>query len=438
MASIWQKLAYIQSDEARISMLETLLAGPEYVYAAKQGGVYAFVLQWIAAYRRGERPAWPGQRAAQVPQPQPQQQPLIPTQSQSHTQAKYYPPPTKEATAIATVPPPKRALDALHQAYEDLGIDDSQPLTYEALRAAYKRAATRAHPDRGGSSEMFDNVTRSFLFLEEVIQKLIPRRPTDLKSDTPVTMEAALKARDVPLTRYAAQQQTDSHTTDIAYYTGAKVSAKPPSQTTHDQPPVALNPKKLDMNLFNKLFEENRLPDPDQDGYGDWLKSSGEDTRVQNADTLRSKFNRDVFNRTFEEQAASATAGGALTRYQAPDAITHTQGVELGAGRPSHYISPMGSKTGYTDLKYAYGEGSTFSQEVANVAWETGKKSFEQVKQEREAAPVPLSEREAAILASIEAQKAKAEEERQRRLAARDVQTEDVYSRMQRRLLIQK
>lgn len=432
MVNIWQKLAYIQSDEARIGMLETLLAGPEYVSAAKRGGVYAFVLQWIASYRRGERPLWPGQRVqAAPPQAPPSQQTAPPRQTtQRQTQPTYSAAPS---TAIATVPPPKRALDALHQAYDDLGIDDSRPLTYDSLRIAYKKAATKAHPDRGGSSEEFDAVTRSFLFLEEVIKKLVPSGP-DTKA--PVTMEAALKARSMPLTKpNYSTHDIEEYNADRAA-TNASAAAAAASAPRGDEPPVALNPKKLDMNLFNRLFEENRMPDPDQDGYGDWLKTNGDEARVKNAEQLRSKFNHDVFNRTFVEQTKQANNATALTRHQTPDAIVAAQGVELGGGRPAHYTSAMGSKTTYTDLKYAYGEGSTFSQDVEDVNWD--KKNFDQMKRERESAPVPLSEHESSVLAAVEAQKVRAEQERQRRLAARDVETEDVYTRMQRRLLIQK
>jgi hypothetical protein len=338
----------------------------------------------------------------------------------------------KENT-LAKVPPPKRALDTLHESYDILGIDDTKPLSHETLRIAYKKAAAKAHPDRGGSAEQFDEVTRAFLYLQEVINKLIPKGATD--GDDPrftqaVTKEAAIKARDGPLTKYDAEQAAHRMASGAL---GASASAP--------EPKVALNPKNLNMNVFNKLFEENRLPDPEQDGYGDWLKSNGEDRRLQNESQLRAKFNADVFNKTFAEQgtarggSGSSGSGSGITKYQAPDAITHHGGTELGGGRPQHFISPMGAKTGYTDLKYAYGEGSTFSQDIAGVKEE--KRTFDAMKREREAAPVPLTKEEQRMLDAIERQKAAAEEDRRRRLAVHDVAAEDVYAKMQQRLMIQ-
>ncbi len=441
---IWQNLTNM-SDEARIQMLETLMAGQEYVGAAKRAGVYAFVLQWIAAYRRGSAPQWPGARPAQNPR-DPYGPPMPTTTTQrtpsvsmmresgqyiSHVSNASHMSPTmmpamneprkvvKEST-LATVPPPKRALDTLHESYRVLGIDDSKPLNGDVLRLAYKKAAAKAHPDRGGTPEAFDAVTRAFLYLEEILNKLIPKGATDGEDPRftqAVTKEAALKARDGPLTKYDAEERARG------------------AGRALEEPKIALNPKNLNLSVFNKLFEENRLPDPDQDGYGDWLKSNGEDRRLQNESQLRSKFNADVFNRTFVEQGTRGGDGSALQKYQAPDAITHHGGVELGAGRPQHYISPMGAKTGYTDLKFAYGEGSTFSQEVAGV--QEGKRTLESMKMEREAAPVPLTAEEQRMLGAIERQKAAAEEERRRRLAVHDVAVEDTYSRLQRRMAIQ-
>jgi len=432
-----------------MQMLETLMAGSEYVNTAKRAGVYASVLQWIAAYRRGEAAPWPG--AVGANQHYSQQFASSPSHQTHQMNSPVRIPPTnvyipqmneprkvvKENT-LAAVPLPKRALDTLHESYRILNLDDSKSLSHELLKGAYKRAAAKAHPDRGGSAAAFDEVTRAYLYLEEVINKLVPRGSKD--GDDPrfavaVTKEVAIKAREGPLTKYDEEEAAHR---------------RPSTATTtekHEGPKVSLNPKNLNMSVFNQLFEENRMPNPDQDGYGDWLKSSGEDRRLQNETQLRSKFNADIFNKTFKEQGigrgsvgsdgegGAGGAGGAMLRHQAPDAITHHNGTELGGGRPSHFISPMGARTGYTDLKYAYGEGSTFSQEVSGIQEE--KRSFDTMKRERESAPVPLTGEEHRILNAIERQKTVVEEDRRRRMAVQDVESEDVYAKMQRRLMIQ-
>jgi hypothetical protein len=55
-------------------MIQTALAGPEYVNTAKRLGVYANLLAFISSVQRGERPALlPGERTG-IPAPVPQAQ----------------------------------------------------------------------------------------------------------------------------------------------------------------------------------------------------------------------------------------------------------------------------------------------------------------------------------------------------------------------------
>ena len=174
---IWNNLSSLESATSRIQMIETLLAGPEYVAAAKRANLYAALLSWIAAQRRGEFYPWPATYAASAPAPAPRpaariEDPprlrIVDVPPQAPTYAPTYAPThasTRSGT-IAIVPAPKRAMDVLHESYRILSIDDTKPLTHEVLRAAYKRAAIRAHPDKGGNPDAFDAVTRSFLYID--------------------------------------------------------------------------------------------------------------------------------------------------------------------------------------------------------------------------------------------------------------------------------
>jgi len=373
-------------------MLDTLLSAPEFVNAAKAAGLYIGILQWVKAQRNGTFAPWP--------QPQrPQEQ-------------------------LARVPPPKRALDTLHQAYSILELDDSKPLTHDTLRSAYRKAGLKTHPDRGGTSEAFDEVARAHEFLQQVLDKLLPKTAkdgSDPRFSAPVTQETALAAR------------------------GVRQVAPAPQGTPQlqDAPPIALNPKKLDINVFNKLFEENKLPDPDKDdGYGDWLKS--QDARELSSSTqakLRGKYNKDMFNKAFEDEAKRGTTGAqTLSKYAPPSELILAphMGTEIGAGRPAQYTNPSGtSGIAYTDLKHAYGDGATFSQEVSAVDMSGRPKTFEDAKREYNSAPKAMSTEEAAAVAAMDAAKAHAEAQRQRRAAVLDVNAEAVHERLQRRLMIQ-
>jgi len=418
-ARIWANLAALQSNDARAQMLDTLLAGPEYIQAAKRAGVYSSVLNWIAAYRRGERPYWPSSAA--------------PGGSARG--------PTSNATTLTTVPAPKRALDAIHEAYRVLGVDDTKPLTHESLKGYYRKASVHTHPDRGGSAEKFNEITKSFLYLQEVLNKLSPRGGSAEDSEVAMSPPPPAPPRMVVEDRYTTdlvvggqpqQRQVVAHIPPPPRQMPLMPS---PAHERPTGPPVSLNPKSLNMTVFNQLFEENRLPDPDQEGYGDWFKSAEEAGSNRDTSALRSKFNKDTFNKMFSEgqKGGAGHNGGAGN----PSEIFHSAGVELGGGRPQQFTAALGAKMGYTDLKYAYGEGSTFSQDVANV--QTGKqRTFDELKRERESAPAPLSEQEMAAVEAIKRQREVAEAERLRRLTTQDTRTEKIYNQLQSRIHVQK
>ena len=432
---IWENLSSIQSPEARYKMLDTLLAGPEYVATAKKANVYAGLLQWKTALQRGEYAVWPTPliSTAAVAVAAVAVAAAAPVQQNSIGYAPRRPPTlqisdgrdVRTNTTLARVAPPKRALDALNEAYDILQIDDTKPLTHEALRSAYKRAAISAHPDKGGSEAAFDAVTKAFFYIQEVLEKLLPKTATDgtdVRFTAPVTKEAALKARGIttPTTKTAPAPST--------------------ALKLEDRPPIALNPKKLDMTVFNKLFEENRLPDPEKDdGYGDWLKTQDERGPQQK---MRGKYNADVFNKMFEDEAkkpASAAGSTALSAYRPPSELTLAPGfgAELGGERPAHYTkAPASNGIGYTDLKFAYGEGSTFSQEVATVSMDGRPKNLEEAKRAYGSAPGAMTAEQAAAVAAFDRAKEHAEEQRRRRLAVHDVGAEAAHERLKNRLMI--
>lgn len=393
---IWNELSLIENEVTKIKMIETLFNVPEYIKSFKSAGLYSDIITWIAVIKRGQWAPFP----------------------------KYAPPVPKESALIKQAPA-KRAMDYLHEAYDLLGLSDDEPLTMELLKSAYKRRAVSCHPDKGGSSEVFDSLTKAYLYLQEVYKKLVPK---GLRPDTnavSVTMESAVKYRnDTSLPSYNENNSI------------AIVSRETPIRAYDNETPLQINPKKLDMNVFNQLFEQNRLPDPEKDdGYGDWLKT--QDSVKKTGSNMRGKFNLDIFNNTFESEARDfeKKTGTVLTKYDSPDALILTPtAVVLGGEKPSEYTAPAGSRVQYTDLKAAYSTKMTFSQEVGNV--KVGKKSYDQVKSEREKDPGPTTAEEAAHISEMAKKAEQMERGRQMRLAARDTDVTAYHDRIKQRLLI--
>lgn len=404
---IWNEVSLIENEATKIKMLETLLNAPEYVKSLKQASLYADIVTWIAVIRRGQWAPFPK-----------------------------YAPPAPASTAITKQPPARRAMDYLHEAYDLLGLSDDEPLSLEILKSAYKRKAVTCHPDKGGDPAVFDALTKAYLYLQEVYKKLVPKAVRPDSQAPVVTMESANKYRNDPSLPMFENEEGNS----IAMV--VRDSSTPVHKTVQpfvEKAPLHINPKKLDMNVFNQLFEQNRLPDPEKDdGYGDWLKA--QDPVKKQGSNMRGKFNLNVFNSAFESEARELekqerSKANGITKYDNPDAMILTPGaVVLGGEKPSEYTAPAGSRVQYTDLKAAYSTRMTFSQEVGDI--KVGKKSYEQAKAEREKDPGPTTAEEAARIAEMTRKAEQLEKNRQMRAAANDVGAAAYHDRIKQRLLI--
>ena len=66
---IYKNILQLQSPQTRVKMLETLLAGQEYVASAKQAGIYGPILSYVATVRRGDASFLPGEKTGGHQQP---------------------------------------------------------------------------------------------------------------------------------------------------------------------------------------------------------------------------------------------------------------------------------------------------------------------------------------------------------------------------------
>lgn len=421
---IYQKLLAIQNPQTRLQMIDTLMGDPGIVHSAKVAGIYANILQVAAAIRHGGAvPLLPGEGTQQQQQRPPQQLPnqlayhpgafqqRTQTQSQSRQLVTTGQPQTQQ-NYVQQVSKPKRSEKALNfftACLRVLEIQEEITLTEETLKTAYKRAVIKVHPDKGGTKEAFDAVTRAYAYLMDIL-KLVKGQSGS------AGQEAVPELGSVQERRKAASQEWQM-----------------PSE------PIRLNPKNLDMNKFNQLFEQTRVPDPDEDGYGDWLKdeSGGKKAKIRGK-KFSENFNRDVFNQMFEEETRDSGEGSQLIQFQHPQELVLSQsaGVELGRDRPSDYTSAYDSGIQFTDLRSAYTKENTVSEKVSNVRVEN--RDFNSYKAQREKAPERYNDAEMAALAAYEAQQKQREKQRAFRAAQEQVAAQDYFERMKQLVITQK
>ena len=390
---IYKKILQIQSPATRIQMLETLLAGQEYVATAKQTGLYGPILSYIVSARRGDPAVLPGETSGQ-------NQLQVPRQGQRAT----------ENTLVNRAGDPgahSKAISFFSQCLQILGLEEEVALNEKLLKEAYKKASIRAHPDKGGSEEAFDSVTRAYAYLGEIL-----RRVRGGRSETVNVSEES------PARLTASREQT--------------------SESWKMVEPVKLNPKSLNMDTFNKVFEQTRLPDPDEDGYGDWLKNP-EGGQVGGSSKFNGKFNRSVFNEAFENEVkARATGHNSAVALRQPEALVMAPnlGIELGRERPDDFTGANLNGLKYTDLKRAYTSDSTFSHQVADVR--VSNKSFDAAATERKSAPGPLSAAEMEAIAEGERRMAQRQSSQVQRITEEDRRISEHFQKMQRFVITNK
>ena len=429
---IYKDLLKIQNPTTRAEMIRTLLAGPEYVTSARVSGVYAYLLAYMGRVDAGQRPAaLPGEMSmTAVSQAPSLQAPSYQVQSQAPSQAQSQAPSqaqrqaqrqaqSQQSTHIVDFSPPsiqqrpsahimkgkrnEKALNYFQKCLEVLGLEEEVALTEDALKKAYKRAALKSHPDKkGGSEEEFEAITRAHAYLGEILLRIKGGRGKEGKVEAPEALN-------------------DNRASDAKQWEMVE--------------PVRLNPKKLDMNAFNQMFEQTRIPDPEEDGYGDWLKGAD---GAADGPKFGGKFNRDVFNKAFEDEAMKRRANGQDLTVRQPEALTlaPNSGVELGRGGGGSFTAAANASLKFTDLKNAYTSENMITNQISDVRVES--RSFEQYSSSRKAAPTPLSNQEMEGVMAAEAATNRREEQRRLRAAQEDSVGSQYFERMKRLVITNK
>ena len=421
---IYKNILSIRNPHTRVQMIQTCFMSTEYIMSAKRAGIYSFLLQYMTSIQSNTStnipPVLPGENeiysqprvpSATVPPPliqsnkQTRQTQLVSTIEQR----------PQSAWAHISETPKNKIISYFSSCLEVLGIQEEVALTPDSLKVAYKKAALRAHPDKGGSEEHFEAITRAYAYLSEILTRIGGGRKLS-------SAEGAVHT----LSGIQNERATDAN------------------QWKHADP-VRLNPKNLNMNTFNQLFTEMKaeMPDPDSDGYGDWLKSDTPNSSHSSSKMFGGKFNRDVFNRTFEDEMKQNGQNGqngqtTITQYNHPSAmaIVPTFGTEIGGGRPETYTAPMDGKTQYTDLRSAYTTETTISDKVAGIHVES--RNYDTYSAGRKKAPDPLTDTEQQHLYQSEQQLQSRENQRQRRKAEEDIAHNTFFERMKQRVIMDK
>ena len=297
------------------------------------------------------------------------------------------------------------------------------------LKGAYKKLAMKTHPDKPtGNVEQFQLVTKCYLSLLEKYKARESDRPfNELKQASSAYLKDQAKSRMMNK-NFASNSRNDSS-----------------NGVGKD---IVVDKDKFDLKLFNKIYEQNKLWDSNDDGYGNWLSSDTAEEAP--AEIFGNKFNLNVFNSTFEDYKERLTAqSGAIQEYHEPrelvscatgftDLDQDTRRVEDFSKPSSIAPTGIGGKAGgrdlaYTDLKTAYTSRGAFI-DPNKVEYKTYK-NVEELKKDRGNVRYDMTAEELRAYQIKQYQQEEEEARRQALIRDRDNQIADTYSRTHERML---
>lgn len=320
--------------------------------------------------------------------------------------------------------------------------------TAEELKRAYKRLAIQVHPDRPtGNKERFQYITKCYMLL---IEKLKTRQTAekgfmDLKrpyqhqygESNGSKCEDGFDLRAKPSNSYDVNDRLTSHFRDMY----SQQQNKP-----QQLPQLSTESQSFNNAAFNKLYEENRLWNPNDDGYGDWMNKSDRMTdEIEKPEKIfGDKFCLNIFNSTFEKKISSTST--TLAKIEKPQELVScsSEYTTLDGSIAISDFSKSADSTGslssnsltYTDYKKAFDNGGANLLQTAGLtANRPSYRTVDELKRARSEISFIMSEEDIRREEERKQQEATAELERQRRLRQHDIIYQQHYDNTHQRVL---
>jgi len=248
--------------------------------------------------------------------------------------------------------------------YELYGIPKNQKIDLQDLKLKYKKYALETHPDKNnGDSKNFNIISEAFKVLyEDYKLKQNDKQFNELKNNSKSFIEK--------------QHKTNYRNTDFSK-------------------------DNFNANKFNKFYDEHRISNVTDDGYGDWENSNENEDIVKNPNLTKGNFNS-MFD-------TNVKVSNNLVKYTSPKELFMNDDnncEELGVDKIDNYTGKSKS-INYTDYKEAH----TTSRLVDPNAKYTQYNSINEIK----AARSNIKDLTADEIMEIELEKTRKEEQEERR-----------------------
>ncbi len=185
--------------------------------------------------------------------------------------------------------------------YEIIGV--SKKFSLDELKYNYKKIAKKVHPDRGGNEKIFKLVTLAYKQLLEIYKlKQINKEFNELKTDFQEFRQNQNNEQRRNKKLHNNYNNTDSDSTYIKSY-----KKKENQDVTNNMG-----------DIFNKIYEENKINDVYDRGYGNLMTKS--DANRPDIDVKKTINNMKNFNEIFDKTPVSKH-NKKIIKYREPIAL---------------------------------------------------------------------------------------------------------------------
>lgn len=248
-----------------------------------------------------------------------------------------------------------------------LSIDE---ISANSLKHAFKASILKAHPDKGGESELFDKILSGYVYLSETFQRIYGGRETLQNIVSPDELRTM-------------------------------------------RPDELINRifEEFDNEAFNAEF--NKVHPRFDRGYGSWLKNTENETNIvndgvygvatQKPPTFEEKDLNTVFEKVIKEGKPIVPSAIILH----PEEMAYVSGSVLGTAiidnNDESFTSNIFTNPEYTDIYSAFNNDNTICDKVAPFSDST--KTFEEILAERNAEIKPFDNDELEEIQAFEKKK---------------------------------
>jgi len=268
----------------------------------------------------------------------------------------------------------------------------------KALKKAYLKKALVTHPDRGGSQLEFQQVSIAYtLLLKKLKDKENNHKHNDLRDHSNSYMN----------------NQTSDNNRNI-------------NMTDN-----------FDVNLFNKVYEENKLDDVYDRGYGDWMNDNN--NMIEQPKMFNKSFNKDLFNHEFDKykQTQQKQSGSQLMKYDEPLVDISMKGKDslmvLGQNNISDFSGISAGGLNFRDYKDAFTNSCLI--DTGSIDLNSRDNNMKSIEQSRSNIQYKMSEQDLRKQQISKLQEEKKEQDRIHRLNQYDNRAFNNYEQIHNRLI---